>query len=343
MRLFNLMVGMLLATLLSLITFSLAKAEKSLPTLKQFVVVASDIVTLGDLFHGSGLHAETAVFRAPALNTSGEVSAHQVALAARRAGLSALDLAGVDQVIVRREAQLLDSEAFAMFLAGAISQRTGSEAQFQISFQGSIPTLPATTRGQPIHLDALSTQRTNASSAINFEAHLSIDQGERDQRLVLRGQAIEMVSVYGLTRNLGRGETISNEDITLLNVQRTAGRRDGLTDRKMVLGKVTTRPLRNGHILRAQDITVPNAVRRNDPVRIIYERGPLTVMAEGQALQSGPIGATIAVLNRASKRRVEGKVLRPGFVTLSDMRLAGSSMANGPVPGTTNTPARDAQ
>ena len=66
-------------------------AGEELPRLRASVTVASDIVTLGDLFANAGEHAGVAVFRAPDLGRSGAVAADIVARSAEAAGLTEFD------------------------------------------------------------------------------------------------------------------------------------------------------------------------------------------------------------------------------------------------------------
>ena len=83
-------------------------ADGERAVLRAKIAVASELVTIGDLFINAGLHAETAVFRAPDLGETGFVHADIVAEAAREAGLVNVDTDGVIEVSVSRKSLEID-------------------------------------------------------------------------------------------------------------------------------------------------------------------------------------------------------------------------------------------
>ena len=67
------------------------------PRLKAQVVVAGDIVRIGDLIENAGLAADTPIFRAPDLGQTGAVPARAVLDAVRPYGLIAVDARGIER------------------------------------------------------------------------------------------------------------------------------------------------------------------------------------------------------------------------------------------------------
>ncbi|MCA8887611.1 MAG: flagellar basal body P-ring formation protein FlgA [Parvularculaceae bacterium] len=56
-----------------------------------------------------------------------------------------------------------------------------------------------------------------------------------------------------------------------------------------------------GAIITDDDVGKPLVVARNAPVRIEFQRGALSITAEGRALAAGAVGDVIRVMNIASK------------------------------------------
>lgn len=58
-------------------------------------------------------------------------------------------------------------------------------------------------------------------------------------------------------------------------------------------------------------------VQRNKPVSLVYEDGPLQLMARGRALQDGGVGELVRVMNIASNIVVTGTITGPQTVTVA--------------------------
>ncbi len=56
-----------------------------------------------------------------------------------------------------------------------------------------------------------------------------------------------------------------------------------------------------GALITEADVGKPLAVARNAPVRIEFQRGPLSITAEGRALAAGAVGDVVRVMNVTSK------------------------------------------
>ena len=69
------------------------------PRLKAQVVVAGDIVRIGDMIENAGLAADKPIFRAPDLGQTGAVPARAVLDAVRPFGLIAVDARGIGEVV----------------------------------------------------------------------------------------------------------------------------------------------------------------------------------------------------------------------------------------------------
>lgn len=320
MKIIYCLVTLLGATLATLVSLSVARAEQ-IATLKPVVTVASEIVTLGDLFYDAGLVSEKAVFRSPDLGESGVVDAGTVKLAAIRAGLSEIDLAGVEQVEVRRQARMITAQDISLLLQQEIARRLNitSPEDIALRFSDPIWAIPSDALSQqPLSIVSLnlSTPLTSQAGMSRFEVLLTIDQGNRQQKHRLRGTALPMGEVTVLTRPLGRGEIIRRGDLDVQRVPLSRARRLEPALPEDLIGFETRRAMRPGVPVAASDVRPPTLINRNDRVVIVLQTGRLSISADGRAMQAGAEGDTISVINAHSKRVIDARVIGRGRVAL---------------------------
>lgn len=80
----------------------------------------------------------------------------------------------------------------------------------------------------------------------------------------------------------------------------------GASDLSQVLGleaKVTLYP---GRPILLGDLGPPAIVTRNEIVQLVFRRGPLSILAEGRALDRGAVGERIRIMNIDSRSIVVG-------------------------------------
>lgn len=99
-------------------------------------------------------------------------------------------------------------------------------------------------------------------------------------------------------RNIRAGSIISASDI-ITPQDRTALRR--AVD---IIGKEAGRAFYRGQPIDETKLRAPTLIKRNTVVQMEYARGPMTISAEGRALENGALGERIRVMNLGSKRIV---------------------------------------
>lgn len=83
------------------------------------------------------------------------------------------------------------------------------------------------------------------------------------------------------------------------------------------IGQEARRALAAGMTLRAGDIGPAALVRRGEEVRLHVVAGALRISARGRALDDGGRGARVRVVNLATARTLEGRVLGAGQVGIA--------------------------
>ena len=304
-----------------------AAAEEAglMPLLKPDVEIASELVTIGDLFDHAGLYAEKAVFRAPDIGTRGTVEAAEIANAVRAAGLKQFDLGGLTEVMVTRASLVVGTEEIEAAVTAALAEANGlpDPGRLSLTFDVAPQPIHVSPHAQkPVTVTGLSYSRASG----RFEAVVipALPKGQNDG-IRLAGTAVENVEVPVLTRTLGRGDVVSAGDVTLQNMPRNRAPRDTVAGVAEIIGLAARRPMAIGTPVKTADFNEPYLVERNDLVTILFEAPGITLSARGRVLDNGTKGGVVAVRNIQSKRTIQATVTGYGTVTVANgrARLAG--------------------
>jgi flagella basal body P-ring formation protein FlgA len=290
------------------------------PILRAEVAIPDAIVTIGDFFENAGDKAAVPLFRSPDLGTTGSVSARRVVDLARAAGFSGADTGGLVEVQVTRLARAVEADDIARLIAGETLRRNGrilaetTIDDLRVAFDTPVDPRRADLRAaEPVRLVSYSFNPQNG----RFDALVLIACGTDDERLRLRGEVVETVSVATLTRSLSRGDVVGRDDVV---VERLPRRQVGAvrpTDPEQIVGLAARRSLRAGQPVSQGDFARPLVVNRGDTVSIVFETAALTVTSRGQATESGAVGDLVGVLNPQSKRTIHATVAGPGKVVVT--------------------------
>lgn len=309
-----------LATLLALAAPAQAQVT-ALPTLRPEITVAGDLVRIGDLIENAGSVAETPVFRAPDLGTTGTVQTHRIVEAVRVHGLMAIETKGIAEVVVTRASRRWALKDIENQIAQSIAdQYPGTEARnLNVQFDREVravefePYINAQPRIQRLSYDV-----RNGRFDIAFDVPGST--AARRHGLRFTGIVIEMVDVPTLSRPLARGEVMRATDIVMERRTRAEIGSDPLAQTDQIAGQAARRAMRPGQPIRAVDLMKPEVVQKGDQVTIIFEAPGITLTTRGKALENGTEGDQIAVLNPQSKRNVQAVVVGPGQVKVVSVR-----------------------
>ena len=103
-------------------------------------------------------------------------------------------------------------------------------------------------------------------------------------------------------RNIRAGAVITAADIAKPDDREAIRRAIG------IIGMEAARTFYRGQPLDEDNLRKPTLVDRNAIVHMEYNNGPMTISAEGRALDKGGMGERIRVMNLASKRVVTATV-----------------------------------
>jgi flagellar basal body P-ring formation protein FlgA len=112
------------------------------------------------------------------------------------------------------------------------------------------------------------------------------------------------------TRAIRAQTVIAGDDVTL-DEAATPG---ALTDLAMAVGREARVTLYPGRPIRPDQLGTPAVVERNQIVRMIYSGGPLSIVADGRALDRAGPGELVRVMNLSSRQVVTGVVRGSGII-----------------------------
>ena len=129
------------------------------------------------------------------------------------------------------------------------------------------------------------------------------------------------VKVFGhalvASRPIAYGQTVSQEDLQLEEVELSREPGVAVTDAQTLDGKTSTRAIAQGQILRSEHFRAPPAVAAGDTVRLVFTGNGFSVSASGRSLGAAADGMPVRVQTE-SGRVVQGTA-RAGRVV--EMRL----------------------
>ena len=307
-----------------------AKSEESSsgrPTLKSEAIVSGDIVRIGDLIENAGIVASVPIFRSPDLGYTGTISADAVLEAVRSHALIGVATGGIRDVVVTRASRTIPAKDVEDVIARALSARfdLGPTKDIVVSFTRDMQTMYVEPSSQGVprvaHIDF------DARSG-RFDAMLEIPAGAAKRTAMrLSGRAVATVEVATVTRTIERGGILRDSDVLMDRRPRAEISRDVITRREQAISFAARNSLQPGRPLRLVDLTKPDLVQRNETVTLVYEVPGIVLTVRGKAADGGAEGDTISVLNEQSKRTVQGTIIGPGRVLVSNgsRRLASNN------------------
>lgn len=278
--------------------------------LRSDIQVEGDYVRLGDLFVEAGAAAERPVFRSPAPGSSGIVSAARLERAARTHGLVWGNPGRDSSITISRPGIEIGLDEIADAIREEISAQAGTGAtgvSYAIEFAGGASSLFVDTNAEP-SLDVMQLRFNERTG--RFSVVLAVPDGvSGSTRQAFTGRALRVRALPVLTRPVGRGEVIGDDDLELREVPVRTVPGDALVDIAAIVGMAARRALRADQPLRERDVESPRMVERNTVVVATYRVPGLTITVRARALDDGALGDTIRVLNMQSNRIIETRII----------------------------------
>ncbi|MEO6396257.1 MAG: flagellar basal body P-ring formation chaperone FlgA [Devosia sp.] len=283
-----------------------ATSAHGAPTLRGDITVTSAIVTVGDIFADSGPLAETALFRAPAPGTSGIVPLDAVQRAALGIGLTEFDNVGFTRIRVARASSVLDAASLGALVENDLRARglLSPDMQAATRFTLADIAISAEAVATPARLVTLRYVPENGTFAARFQI------AGIDQPVDLTGTVDLMVPALKLKASRPTGAILTEADFDTAMVPAAIANAGAFASIDQLIGKQLTRQSHAGMMLKVNDVSEPEMVRRNTLVTVFVRTGAMTLTVRCQALGDAAAGEAVDVLNTFTKKVLHG-IARP--------------------------------
>jgi flagella basal body P-ring formation protein FlgA len=287
------------------------------PVLRANVIVADDLVRIGDVIDNAGTAAQIAIYRAPDLGTTGSLPTAQLLTALQAHQVIGVDTRDIKAVSVTRLSRAIQAKDIQSQVAHALEHRggLGDAANLSLTFDRDVQDvqLESSYTGA---LQPVASRYEPRSGRFDVSFEIGNDSNAKPTRLRFTGSAIETLDAAVLTRDVQRNEMLKSSDVTTERRPRAEVGGDAAV-RDLAVGMQMRRQARAGQALRVADLAKPDLVQRDDNVTLIYESAGLYLTIRGKAMENGTEGDVVNVTNLQSKRTVSGVVIGRGQVAIS--------------------------
>jgi flagella basal body P-ring formation protein FlgA len=120
---------------------------------------------------------------------------------------------------------------------------------------------------------------------------------------------MRQIEVPVAARDVPRGTTLTEDDITFMNMDEADLVGNIATDLDTIVGQVTRLTLRSGQPVRTHAIAKAVAVERGQSVTMVWSVASINLTAQGNAMEKGAVGDVIRVTNAKSKETMLAEII----------------------------------
>lgn len=284
--------------------------------LKQDVVVNDSTLKLGDIFSGLTRDEAKVLGAAPAPGQTMTLNARTLMRIAIALDLSWRPQSNSEQVVIKRDATIIGSDHIQEVIKSALAEK-GVTGNYSLNIEGFKDiVLPANLPASVEIKDITFSPQNNW-----FEATLAApSKAEAVSTTRVSGKVMRMTSIPVLRSALTAGTIIGERDIDYIEMNDTALQANMIVDPARLIGTTPRRMITPGQPVKLTDVEQPRVVSRGGLITMIFKAGPLTLTAEGKALEDGATGDTIRVVNTSSNKTLQALVTGSNEVTLLSER-----------------------
>jgi flagella basal body P-ring formation protein FlgA len=184
--------------------------------------------------------------------------------------------------------------------------------EINVDYKGGDVTLPPGTK----RLTYIA--RTNNTNAGRIPLILKIKVDDSFQKVIrINSRVLVSQDVVKTTRQVRKGERLSNENIELVSIQTERPLKDSMQKVEYALGYEAKRSLRTGKILTQRLIKKPALGNKGDKILILAEKGGMKITTPGILKEDAYEDGMVQVLNMESKKTIYGRLVDANTVKVS--------------------------
>jgi flagella basal body P-ring formation protein FlgA len=185
----------------------------------------------------------------------------------------------------------------------------------------------AARTGTSVVLDATAVQVLARRNGLDWDnanrlRRIIVRPGVAEPAAVARGKSVQALAY---ARSLSAGEEIRPED--LVWTRAVAAPADAVRDADAAIGMVARRPLREGALVSARDVSAPVVIQAGDLVTVTYQAGGVSLELQVKALGAGAVGQVIPLQNLSSRKTLQAVVTGPGQAMTGPDAPTGQALA----------------
>lgn len=284
-------------------------------SLRHNAMVEGNVITLGDLFSGLDSKADKVLGPAPRPGQDMVLNARTLLRVAIAMDLPWRPSSNADQIVLTRAATVISPNDIHDRMRQEISLK-GIDGKFDVSISSGVSEI-ILPYGENATIDVESFKFDGAQN--RFDAVIvAPSKSNQIVRERVTGTIHRLVDVPVLRSTMKNGSIIRHEDIDFVPMKATSLKHDMVLEVEELMNMTPRRLVVAGEPIKTQEIEPPQIVSRGELVTMIYKNGPLSLTAQGKALQNGAKGDMIRVVNANSSRTLEAKVTDIGEVAVLD-------------------------
>lgn len=134
----------------------------------------------------------------------------------------------------------------------------------------------------------------------------------------IKGTAQKMVDIPVLSKRMKNGDVIRKNHIQYVKVPKRGLESDIILDTEDLVGMTARKSISSETPIKDSDVIPPLLVERNDMVTVQMKAGPILITTKARALDMGSKGDIIQIMNLDSRKILEGVVIGPQVVSVSN-------------------------
>jgi flagellar basal body P-ring formation protein FlgA len=274
-------------------------------SLRSLATVENEHVKLGDLFDGVN-NPNNIVGKAPRLGKEMLITTDTLRSIAKKYQVNWTPTSTMDQVIIRRASYTISTDDIITSLKDKIIETAKSD---NITVTLNDPNLSVTL--------PMSVTPTIEVTSLNFSQNREVFTAQiaipdKLNPVITKqviGTVTRSVSVPVLKATMKKSDIISANDIDYINVPERALLTNAVVDADDLIGMSPDRVITAGRVIKDNDISSPQLVKRGDEVLIQYDSHGMLLTAKGKATQNGAKGDFIRVTNGSSAKQMTAEVV----------------------------------
>lgn len=278
-------------------------------TLRGDTVITAEVLTVGDVFDGTGRFAGHVLAPAPALGSSVTLTTQDLTRISEAFGFGWKPQTHTEQAVIRREATMVDRYQIEAALQEKLADALyGRKYEMVLHNRDAALFLPAGAEASVAVEDFAYNPQGGTFTAVIVAG---------DLRREISGRVDMMAQVPVLHRGLRAGDIIRAEDILYVDMRARDVSGSIITDAAQLVGQTPRRGLPAMQAVAIGDVMQPVLIKKGDIVTLTLDSGTMQLTAQARAMENGGQGQLVRVMNMSSRQILDATVTGPQAARVS--------------------------